>query len=89
MEPKITLPIVHLNGTSARDLTEGYLNAANKVGEAIAALRQIEFNARDYYLIGGAWDSALAEMAARVVKLHEVKNDFERIAEQCSYFIKP
>jgi len=89
MELKIQLPIVHSNGTSARDLTEGYLNAADKVGEAIAALRQIEFNARDYYPVPGAWDKALAEQSARVVKLHEVKNDFERIAEHCSNFIKP
>ena len=89
MEPKIQFPIVHSNGTGARDLTEGYLKAAAAVGDAITALRQIEFNARDYYPIAGAWDKALAEQSARVVKLHEVKNDFERIAEHCSDFIKP
>ena len=89
MEPTIQLPIIHSNGTGARDLTEGYLNSAHKVAEAIAALRAIEFNARDYYPVAGAWDKALAEQTARVVKLHEVKNDFERIAEHCSNFIKP
>ena len=89
MEPTIQFPIVHSNGTGARDLTEGYSKAAAAVADAISALRAIEFNARDYYPVDGAWNKALAEQSARVVKLHEVKNDLRAIAEHCSNFIKP
>jgi hypothetical protein len=46
----ITPPTVHLNGTSAKDLWEGYEAAYNAILAAQEALGKIEFNARDYYV---------------------------------------
>lgn len=46
----ITAPTVHLNGTSAKDLWEGYEAAYEAVRAAQEALGNIEFNARDYYV---------------------------------------
>jgi len=46
----ITPPTVHLNGTSAKDLWEGYEAAYEAVRAAQDALGKIEFNARDYYV---------------------------------------
>jgi hypothetical protein len=48
----ITPPTVHLNGTSAKDLWEGYEAAYNAIIAAQEALGKIEFNARDYYVQG-------------------------------------
>lgn len=75
MERKITLPIVHLNGTSARDLTEGYWHAAVAVSDALAAIGKIEFNARDYYPVEGLWDAALKERGAQVLALHNGRGE--------------
>ena len=46
---ELTLPSVHLNGTSRAVLTEGYQAAYAKVQEAIRAFQAIEMNGRDYY----------------------------------------
>ena len=48
----ITPPTVHSNGTSHRELWEGYEAAYDAVRAAQDALRKIEFNARDYYVQG-------------------------------------
>lgn len=49
---ELTLPSIHLNGTSRAMLTEGYLAAYHKLQEFKDAFRSIEFNARDYYVQG-------------------------------------
>ncbi len=55
----ITLPTIHLNGTSRKTLAEGYFAAWNRLNEAIAAFNAIEFNCRDYYVQpAGAWAQA-------------------------------
>jgi len=46
----ITSPTIHLNGTSAKDLWQGYEAAYDAVRAAQEALGKIEFNARDYYV---------------------------------------
>lgn len=43
------LPVIHSNGTSKRMLLEGYVAANLALADAIAALRNVEFNGRDYY----------------------------------------
>jgi len=45
-----TLPTVHLNGTSRRDLQQGYDAAADKLRDFVEAWGAVEFNARDYYV---------------------------------------
>ena len=49
---ELTLPSVHLNGTSRAMLTEGYQAAYVKLQETLRAFQAIEFNARDYYVQG-------------------------------------
>ena len=70
----MTLPIIHTNGTSARELTEGYSNARMAMENAITAIAKIEFNARDYYVRDGAWVSARLER-------EEIFNDLRRIKD--------
>jgi hypothetical protein len=88
----MTLPIVHMNGTSARDLTEGYVEAARAVDDAIDALaKHASPNGRDYYCSpdGNALDNALAEHRARLVKLNDVKTELNALALHCHHYIKP
>jgi hypothetical protein len=54
----LTLPTVHLNGTSRTMLAEGYGNAYRKLQEAILAFGAIKHNARDYVQGPGAWPQA-------------------------------
>ena len=82
-EIKVTLPTIHLNGTSPGDLLEGYRNAMDKVGEAQAALGSIEFNARDYYVTPGSWDAAVTEMRARRICLAKIYDELQAIAAHC------
>jgi hypothetical protein len=44
-------PAIHINGSDPLDLLKQYTDAAEAVQAAIAALRKIEMNARDYYTI--------------------------------------
>jgi hypothetical protein len=46
----LTLPTVHMNGTSHNDLWQGYEAAYEAVQAAQEAIGKIEFNARDYYV---------------------------------------
>lgn len=75
------LPTIHLNGTSAEMLLEGYLDANRAVLDAADVLRKIEFNARDYYPQGmEAWDKAVEEMRERHLKLKSVADELAMIA---------
>ena len=69
------LPTIHLNGTSAEMLLDGYRQAMDAVETAREALGKIEFNARDYYVQGpSAWTEAQAsrhEMFVALSKIHE------------------
>jgi hypothetical protein len=57
-----TLPIIHLNGTSREMLLEGYDAAYRKLLKFRRAFREIEFNARDYYVAEpDAWSKARQE----------------------------
>lgn len=68
------LPSVHLNGTGRKTLSEGYFNAYSKLQEADRAFREIEFNARDYYVQGpGAWPQARTERDAMHAKFEELR----------------
>jgi hypothetical protein len=70
----ITAPTVHLNGTSAKDLWEGYEAAYDAVRAAQDALRQIEFNARDYYVQGDeAYSKARDHRTEQFIKLVDIE----------------
>jgi hypothetical protein len=70
----ITAPTVHLNGTSAKDLWEGYEAAYDAVRAAQDALRKIEFNARDYYVQGDeAYSKARDHRTEQFIKLVDIE----------------
>ena len=80
-ETTITLPLIHMNGTAAKDLFEGYRAAMDAVQDADDAIKRLEFNARDYYPQGPeAWEKAREEMTERRKKLSEIHADFLAIA---------
>lgn len=76
----ITKPTVHLNGTSAESLMEGYESAARKLGEAFDAVAATAPNARDYYVQGdSAYERARSEHADRVTKLRELMEEISQL----------
>ena len=75
-------PTIHLNGTSATELIEGYAHAALAVQNAITALDNIEFHQRDYYVQpAGKWQTAVNEMQDRYTRLLSVKAELDAISE--------
>lgn len=71
----LTLPTVHLNGTSREMLLSGYTEAYEKLRAALAAFYNIEFNARDYYV-----QSDYAYNQARVSR-DKVRDKYNEINE--------
>ena len=84
----MTLPTVHLNGTSAKELTEGYSNARLAMERAITALAKVEFNARDYYVRQGAWPTAQLEREEMFNDLRRITNDLMKHEFHCADSIK-
>jgi len=60
-ENTITLPTIHMNGTSKEMLARGWRNVALAHNKLLDAINEVEFNWRDYYMREGAWDKAQAE----------------------------
>lgn len=74
------LPTVHLNGTSAKMLHEGYDAAVDAVLAAEDAMKRIEFNARDYYVEGPQkWEAAKIEFADMIENLQRVRMKLEHV----------
>jgi hypothetical protein len=85
MLPELVLPTIHMNGTSARCLLEGYMEARSAVMRASEAIQAIEFNARDYYPQGGnAFRVAQEQHVSRMKRLAEISDELLRIAEHVS-----
>lgn len=75
---ELTLPTVHLNGTSRKMLADGYFAAYRKLQDAIRSFGEIEHNARDYYVQGsGAWPQA----AEQRVQMREHLNAVQKYLE--------
>jgi len=85
---KLTFPTIHLNGTSAEQPTEDYVNSVQAVDAAIAAVHKMEFHSRDYYVVPGSFPIARAEHIARLEKLQSVRDELMAIAEHCAQFRK-
>jgi hypothetical protein len=65
------LPIIHINGTSKQSLCEDYDLARIAIDNAVQAIQNIEFNARDYAT--GAWSDVVAQRHDIYEKLAEVR----------------
>ena len=74
-KPNYPLPTVHMNGTSKKDLFEGYYKAYYSLRTFIDDWGAIEFNARDYYVDGpSAFPDAQdkrRELSAKIKELQD------------------
>lgn len=84
----MTLPIIHSNGTLAKELTEGYHAARLAMERAITALAKVEFNSRDYYVRQGAWQAAQLEREEMFNDLRRIKDVIMRHEFHCADSIK-
>ena len=76
-----TLPCVHMNGTSAQMLFDGYRRAYEACRDALHAIEESEFNARDYYPVHpNAWAEARAEMGMHVTHIAAARDAFLAVA---------
>lgn len=81
-QPHPICPTIHLNGTSAARLIEGYAHASIAVQDALTALDNLEFHQRDYYVQPAEnWDTAVKEMQDRYARLLSVKAELDAISE--------
>jgi len=79
------LPTIHLNGSNGQRLLDQYIAAIAVVADALAALRQIDVNGRDYYVKGPQIIGiALDEHQARQERLASVLAELEQIAMHIS-----
>jgi len=84
----MTLPTIHLNGTSAKELTEGYHAARIAMEKAITALAKVEFNARDYYVRQGAWSAAQLDREEMFTQMRCITNELMKHEFHCADSIK-
>jgi hypothetical protein len=76
----ITLPRVHLNGTSRRELIDQYEMALDAVRAALIAVRNAAPHMRDYYPMGNdAFFRAQREHNIRVSTLLTIERELEQI----------
>lgn len=76
----VEIPRLHLNGTDAATLLEGYTRALATLDRAILAVLNITVHGRDYYIISdSAADTAIAEHRGRLMKLNEVRDELQTI----------
>lgn len=66
------LPIVHMNGTSKRELIQLRCDAANAVNRAIEALSVMSPNGRDYYPKPGLLEQAMQQHGRRLKALRDL-----------------
>jgi hypothetical protein len=82
------LPTIHLNGTDAQSLFDGYKAAHEAIKAAQEALAQCAPNGRDYYVQkteSGDWtdvptNEAIYEHRARMAALETIERDLEALA---------
>lgn len=76
----LTIPTIHLNGTSGKDLQKEYHAAYKAIDAAIDALANTTCNGRDFYVQdAGAYYQARDERQAALDKLHDAKGYVEEV----------
>lgn len=79
-----TFPTIHMNGTSGRDLAEGYADAYRAVDAAIDAVAKAGPNGRDYYPQGAeAMSRATIEHRERLEALRKVYEELQELCIHC------
>lgn len=74
---ELALPTIHLNGTSADNLKEGWERAYSAIGEAKRALQETVPNMRDY----ANFEKARNEHFERLQKLESVRQELVALCE--------
>lgn len=84
------LPTIHLGGTSARTLTEGYTDARQAVQTAMATLQKVEFHSRDYVPQQGqlAWLEAVRQRQELLNQLARVSHELYQHEAHCAQSLK-
>jgi len=76
----MTVPTIHLNGTSKDSLIEGLCEASQSLNDAYDALKRTAPNGRDYYPQGPlALDAATDEHMGRLRRLDEIKREIDEL----------
>jgi hypothetical protein len=79
----MTIPTVHLNGTSKDELLRQLFDAGSAVQAAMKALGEAAPNGRDYYPQGpSAFTVAQSEHLARMMRLQRVRDELYDMAEK-------
>lgn len=77
----MTLPTIHLNGTSKQSLIDGYCDAYDALNNAYEVLKQTAPNGRDFYPQGPeAFKAADNEHMARLRKIDEVLKELQTLS---------
>lgn len=79
LRDRLTKPTIHLNGSSAESLAEGYGSAGSAVQKAMEELSATAPHGRDYYLTEGAFEKARAEHLDRVRRLQSVYDELKEL----------
>jgi hypothetical protein len=82
----LTLPTVHLNGTSRDTLLDGYLAARDALQLAMDAVQAAAPNARDYMQPSG-YALATEEHAVRWTRLADTAGELSTLAEHISSLV--
>lgn len=78
----LTLPTIHLNGTSKQELFDVYFEALDAIAAARVALTKAAPNGRDYYVQGPlAINQAMSQHAGRLQLLETIYDELHAIAE--------
>ncbi len=88
----MTKPTIHLNGSDADSLLEGYMTALTAVQQAIDAVQKTWPHGRDYYISGdAAIHAAMHEHRTRLEKLEAVRGELDaltaHVAAQQALFV--
>jgi hypothetical protein len=76
-----TLPRIHLNGTSAKELLQQAQNAGSALRRAYEVCSNAAPNGRDYYPQAGALAAAQSEHVVIMKALSDAIEHYEAIAE--------
>lgn len=81
MNKPLTMPTIHMNGTSGLALTTDYVAAMDALRVACEALQKTAPHGRDYYPQGGAaFLQAALEHRNRVASIVSVMSQLEQLA---------
>ena len=86
MPDEITYPTIHLNGNCKDRLQGQYQEVLDNLRDAIGAIDDIEFHARDYYVQGDdAFPKAQQEFIAHLVKpMQEAEEYLDKVVNNIS-----